>query len=129
MPPEKPLRHRPPEPQVPRSSSPCCDDRDLFCEVAWARIARQLELSPRQAQIARCLLADLSDEEIARSLGLAWNTIRCHVQRLHEKLGAHSRLQLATRIFAVYRDRRAESYPPVDCQQTTDLNGSCEMVD
>ena len=101
-----------------------CDDRELFCKAAWDGISRTLCLSPRQTQIARLLLADKSDHEIAESLGLTWSTVRCHIQRLHEKIGAHSRLEVGTRIFKAYRDWRVDSHPSAGCLRTADLKGS-----
>jgi DNA-binding CsgD family transcriptional regulator len=102
--------------------SPCCEGPGLFCEEAWAGITERLELSPRQAQIAKAVLADQSDDEIAQALGLSPDTAHSHVQRLREKLHAHSRLQLATRVFATYLAWRTDSGPPIGCPCPGDLN-------
>ncbi len=81
---------------------PSSDGHGLFCEEAWAAIADKLELSPRQMEVARCVLTDQSDEEIARALGLSRGTVHTHVERLHEKLDVHSRVQVVTRVVAAY---------------------------
>ena len=107
-------RRKPPGTHVPRVS-PCSNGDGLFCEKAWAGIADRLELSPRQMEVARYVLADQSDGEIARALGLSRGTIHTHVDRLHEKLHVHSRVQLATQVFATYLAWRIESPPPTGC--------------
>jgi DNA-binding CsgD family transcriptional regulator len=107
-------RRRPPGAHVPKGC-PCSNGHALFCEKAWASIADKLGLSPRQMQVARYLLADQSDGEIAQALGLSRGTVHTHVDRLHEKLHVHSRVQLATQVFATYLAWRIESPPPTGC--------------
>jgi len=104
----------PPGAHVPRVS-PCSNGHGPLCAKAWAGIADKLGLSPRQTEVARCVLADQSDREIARALGLSRGTVHTHVERLHQKLGVHSRVQLATQVFATYLAWRIESPPPTDC--------------
>ena len=94
---------------------PCSNGGGLFCEKAWAGLAEKLELSPRQMEVARYVLADQSDGEIAQALGLSRGTVHTHVERLHEKLHVHSRVQLATQVFAAYLVWRIESPPPTGC--------------
>ena len=111
--------------------SPCCDGPGLFCAEAWTGIVGKLGLSPRQAQIAKCVLANQSDDEIAQALGLSWGTVQTHMERLHERLGVHSRLQLATQVVATYLAWRRESAPPRGCPVQTRLDspcGSCRLA-
>ena len=89
---------KPPGARVP-PVFPCSNGGGLFCEKAWAGLAEKLELSPRQMEIARCILADQSHGKIAQALGLSRGTVHTHVERLHEKLHVHSRVQLATLVF------------------------------
>ncbi len=107
-------RRRPPGAWVPRLS-PCSNGHGLFCEEAWAAIADKLDLSPRQMEVARCVLTDQSDGEIARVLGLSRGTVHTHMERLHERLHVHSRVQLATQVFAAYLAWRIELPPPTGC--------------
>jgi DNA-binding CsgD family transcriptional regulator len=101
--------------------APCSDGHRLFCEEAWVGIADKLELSERQAEIVRCVLAGQRDGQIAQGLNVSSHTIQTHVQRLHEKLKIRSRVELAARVFAAYRAWRAESLPPAGCPQNTRL--------
>jgi len=110
--------------QVP----PCGDGHGLLCREAWVGIGDVLGLSPRQAEVARCVLADQGEDEIAQALGLSPDTVHSHVKRLREKLHAHSRLQLATRIFATYLAWRIESPPPIGCPCSGDLNRSQDAI-
>ncbi len=53
------------------------------------------QLTPRQQQIADCIVQGLSNKEIAKRLGLAEQTIKNHVRTLCERLGVHNRVQIA----------------------------------
>jgi DNA-binding CsgD family transcriptional regulator len=94
---------------------PCFDGHGPPCEEAWKGIADTLKLSPREAQIASRVFADQSDREIAQALGLSRGTIHTHLERLHEKLEVHSRVQLARRVFAAYLAWLVASPPPTGC--------------
>lgn len=51
------------------------------------------KLSPRELEILHLLSEGRSNQLIAESLVLSINTVRNHVQRVLEKLGAHSKLE------------------------------------
>lgn len=51
-------------------------------------------LTERELQIVTMLAAGSSNKEIADTLFLSVNTVRNHVQRISNKLGAHSRLEV-----------------------------------
>jgi DNA-binding NarL/FixJ family response regulator len=55
------------------------------------------KLSPREVQIARCLLDGQSDKEIAAKLGISYWTVRSHVQHVFDKLGVINRRELMVR--------------------------------
>ncbi len=100
---------------------PCCGVRDLFCEEAWAGITGKLGLSARQAIVVRYVVADRSDHDIAEALSLSRSTVQTHMERLHNKLNVHSRVQLVTRVVAAYLSWRNESPPPTGCRVHTRL--------
>jgi two-component system nitrate/nitrite response regulator NarL len=56
-------------------------------------------LTPRELEVLEMLSRGVSGREIARSLGVAPNTVRTHVQSILSKLQVHSRLEAAA--FAV----------------------------
>ena len=68
---------------------------DALTEVLRARREPTVEagLSERELQILTMLAAGSSNKEIAGELYLSVNTVRNHVQRLSQKLDAHSRLE------------------------------------
>jgi len=101
-----------PKPGIPLN---CPNEDGLFCHQAWDGIAGRLSLSSRQIEVARHVLHDDCDDVIASKLGLKRGTVHTHVERLHKKLGVHSRVQLAMQIFATYLVWRIESTPPTDC--------------
>ena len=53
-------------------------------------------LTPRERQVLSALVCGENTTKLAGSLGIAANTARCHVQSLLAKMGAHSRLEVAT---------------------------------
>ncbi len=48
-------------------------------------------LTPREAEVARCLAAVQRDKVIARALGIAPGTVRSHVKRVLARLGVRCR--------------------------------------
>ena len=53
-------------------------------------------LTPREREVLSALVRGDDTGKLARSLGIAAATARCHVQNVLTKLGAHSRLEAAT---------------------------------
>jgi DNA-binding NarL/FixJ family response regulator len=56
-----------------------------------------LGISPRELTVLEALAAGQSNKEIARSLGVSPNTIKTHVARLFDKLGAQRRTEAIRR--------------------------------
>ncbi len=54
-------------------------------------------LTPREMDVLRLLDTALSRPEMARELLVSVNTVRTHVQRIYDKLGAHSRAEALAR--------------------------------
>jgi two-component system nitrate/nitrite response regulator NarL len=53
-------------------------------------------LTPREREVLSALVCGQDTARLARTLGIAETTARCHVQAVLIKLGAHSRLEAAT---------------------------------
>jgi two-component system nitrate/nitrite response regulator NarL len=53
-------------------------------------------LTPRERQVLGALVCGQDTTRLARELGIADTTARCHIQSVLMKLGAHSRLEAAT---------------------------------
>lgn len=53
-------------------------------------------LTPRERQVLSALVRGDDTNKLARSLGIASATARCHIQNVLTKLGAHSRVEVAT---------------------------------
>jgi two-component system nitrate/nitrite response regulator NarL len=53
-------------------------------------------LTPREREVLGALVRGDDTSKLARSLGIASATARCHVQNVLTKLGAHSRIEAAT---------------------------------
>ena len=54
---------------------------------------RSLGLSLRECEILDLLASGQSNKELARTLGISPNTVKTHVARVYEKLGARNRVQ------------------------------------
>jgi DNA-binding NarL/FixJ family response regulator len=59
---------------------------------------RVYRLTPRQIQITKLLLDGYSYPEIANSLHIAVNTVRCHARRIYLILGVKRRREIKSRI-------------------------------
>jgi two-component system nitrate/nitrite response regulator NarL len=53
-------------------------------------------LTPRERQVLGALVCGEDTAKLALSMGISATTVRCHVQSVLSKLGAHSRLEVAT---------------------------------
>lgn len=60
-------------------------------------VAPRSQLTPRELEVLRCLARGTSNRDIAEQMVLSVNTIRCHVQNLMMKLGAHSKLEAVSK--------------------------------
>jgi DNA-binding CsgD family transcriptional regulator len=76
----------------------------IFSEYEWAELVEQMELSPREGEIVRCLFADDSDKQIAMKLQISISTVRTHMNRLFRKLNISDRQELILHIFRLFRD-------------------------
>jgi two-component system nitrate/nitrite response regulator NarL len=80
------LSPAPAEPMTPRQRH--CPANDAHRLAAF--------LTPRERQVLSALVCGEDTKTVARSLGITYTTARCHIQSLLTKMGAHSRLEVAT---------------------------------
>lgn len=76
--------------------------RRLVREVEPERTAR---LTPREREVLSLLAAGASIASIASDLFISQQTVRTHIDRIHSKLGVHSRVQA---VAVAYRERLVE---------------------
>lgn len=55
-------------------------------------------LTVREAEVARCIAAGLSNKEIATRIGITERTVKAHLGFIFAKLGVRDRLQLAVKL-------------------------------
>jgi len=64
----------------------------------WERQERAMELTARQVEVLQLLAQRLSDEQIARRLGISHATVQQHVRRILAKLGGANRADAAAHV-------------------------------
>lgn len=67
----------------------------IFNEAKNESMSLARQPTPREQEIARLLITGHSNKEIARTLDISPNTVRNHISRLADKLGARNRTQVA----------------------------------
>lgn len=114
--------------QAPEGESPkILAGTALLSDQAWSEIARSLDLSGREVQIARAVLEDHKEVAVAEELGIAPRTVHTHVERLYRKLGVSDHSQLLARLFREFlllTTSPQGTLPPV-CRHETD--GKCPL--
>ena len=55
------------------------------------------DLTDREAEVLALLAQGLLQKEVARTLGISPKTVSTHVERIHQKLGAHNRMEAVAR--------------------------------
>jgi DNA-binding NarL/FixJ family response regulator len=81
----------------------------IFSENEWLQLSNELYLSPRQAEIVKCILWGCSDKQIARELQISVATVRTHLSRLFSKLNIQDRSELILYVFGYFREKCKES--------------------
>jgi DNA-binding CsgD family transcriptional regulator len=64
-----------------------------------ATIAARFGLTAREVDVVRSLAQRLTNDEVARALGISRHTARRHTERVMMKLGVHSRNEVAARVW------------------------------
>jgi DNA-binding NarL/FixJ family response regulator len=89
-------------------------------EQEWDVLTHDLNLTPRQTQIARLVAAGMPDKQIAWQLGVSFSTVRAHMSQLFEKCGVSSRLELLAHIYAhLHRPWQNHALLPSQCGSDT----------
>lgn len=77
---------------------------EALTAAEWDKVLLQLDLTPRQMDIARHLLPGLGDKEIAKALGVSPYTIYAHLRHVYAKHRLQGRVELVSRIFAIAKN-------------------------
>lgn len=73
----------------------------------WQAVFDALGISGQQSAVAKLMLRDASNSEIATILGISDGSVKQYQQRLSRRTGANSRMQLAMRVLAVSHEIRS----------------------
>jgi DNA-binding CsgD family transcriptional regulator len=76
---------------------------DLLSDKEWTSVKKELALSPRQAQVVRCLLQAKADKQIAGEIGISVPTVRTYLDRLFHKFHVNDRVELLVHVFGCVR--------------------------
>jgi DNA-binding CsgD family transcriptional regulator len=77
-----------------------------FTPNEWSELADASEMSPRQKQIAQCILSGMGDKQIAEEIGIKVPTVRTHMGRLFDKLDVNDRVELVLHFMHRFREQR-----------------------
>ncbi len=79
------------------------DNRNIFSEKEWKSLQRQLELFPRQLDIAKLLCEGHKNYSVAKELGISINTVRTHLRQLYNKLDVTDRFEMLCLFVNTYK--------------------------
>jgi DNA-binding CsgD family transcriptional regulator len=85
-----------------RSGNPDERNSDVLSREQWERVRVELELSPRELDVARCVVDELSSVKIARQLDIAEPTVHSHLSRIYQKLGVRGRVGVVAKLFTTH---------------------------
>lgn len=85
------------------------DSRSILSSAEWERVARALQLSPRELELLKCCFDDLSERRVADALEISRHTVHTYVRRLYRKAGVRSRVELVLPAVAIARSEPQES--------------------
>ena len=83
--------------------------RSDLSRVGARRPPQEGELTPTERRVAELAAEGMANKEIARSLVVTVSTVEFHLSNTYAKLGIRSRAQLAERLAAMGRRRRAKA--------------------
>lgn len=76
-------------------------------EELWPQVAASLRLTAQQRRVVELLLTGKRDKQIASELGIAFATVRTHLDRIFARVGVADRVELILKVFATARVVRA----------------------
>ena len=76
---------------------------ELLSAAEWVAVAKSLNLTPRQTQIAWLVCRGFRNTEIAGRLALSIDTVRAHIKALYGVLGVPGRTGVPLRLYSVAR--------------------------
>jgi DNA-binding CsgD family transcriptional regulator len=77
-------------------------------------VKKQFNLSERQMEIVECLLAGLSNKEMADESCVSEDTIKGHLRHIMKRLDVHSRTGILSKIFQLFNEA---SLPPLNSKR------------
>jgi len=83
---------------------------DFLDDAAWRSLGEMFDLSIREAEVLRCVLSDEKEATIARRLRISPHTVHTHMERLHSKLGARTRVQLVLFVVSTFLNLASEPH-------------------
>lgn len=116
-------------PRSRKASEKVSIDDDFLGPDEWSELQEELNLSVREREIVVVMCEGIKDEAMAQRLGMAKDTLRSHITRLHRKLGVSNRTQLLVHMFKVHlflrRRRRSEQKSESSKSHTPRLSHAC----
>ena len=68
-------------------------DKEFFLHKGWNELTDLMSLSPRQSQIAKCLMMGLCDKQICKKLAMSPGTLRTQMKRMFHKTESGDRVE------------------------------------
>lgn len=78
---------------------------DATVSSHWEKVREELRLSRRELDVLRRLCVGDSEKQVAAHLRLSPATVHTHLQRMHSKLGVHTRSELLLLALGVLNER------------------------
>jgi DNA-binding CsgD family transcriptional regulator len=82
--------------------------------IPGRRADREDVLTDAEARIAELVAAGRSNRDVASTLFLSVKTVEVTLTRIYQKVGVHSRTELANHLGSAARDRQRAGEPPED---------------
>ncbi len=73
----------------------------IFKPKQWDYLKRRWHLTPREADVARLVCKGYDNEQIARQLGIKYNTVRVHLVNIFKKTGVSGKAALTVKFIDV----------------------------
>ncbi len=71
----------------------------MFTPEQWGKIHNILNVTNREMDVVRLIVAHESEKEVARDLGIKLSTVHSHILRIYQKLGINCRSELIARVY------------------------------